>query len=53
MRRHCALYATNVACESTLAADPLLNGCEVWTNQLTASKQAFERRLAQEERSAD
>jgi hypothetical protein len=28
---------------------PLLNGREVWTNQLTASEQAFERRVAQEE----
>jgi glyoxylase-like metal-dependent hydrolase (beta-lactamase superfamily II) len=28
---------------------PLLNGREVWTNQLTASEQAFERRVALEE----
>jgi hypothetical protein len=28
---------------------PQLNGREAWTNQLTASEQAFERRVAQEQ----
>ena len=28
---------------------PLLNGREIWINQLTASEQAFEGRVAQEE----